>query len=439
VEGGKLLAFRFAKNAPYEGDEELPVTRNAHRNSGPAQGAASDFSDLDLDLASTLDDAVLDRPSEEGAETDLRALFRGAVKASLELVLEEVVKEIVGAKKWERTKQRVDSRNGTYMRGLLTSLGHVDVVMPRTRKSGAPVDVIGAYKRRSEEVDEAVVSAYVKGVSTRGMSAVVESLTGETLGSSSVSRVAKQLEEKVEALRNRRLEGSYPYLFLDATYFKGRWARKVESLPALIAYGVNEEGKRELLAVEIGTEESELSWGRLLGGLVSRGLDGVLLVISDAHEGIWAAVRKHLPEVPHQRCTVHLMRNVGSYVPRRDGLRERVLGQVSAIFKCESLAKAEEKLAAFQKRWAKELPEAVKCLVKGFKAASEFFAFPQAHHQRIRSTNNLERLNREIKRRIRAIDSFPDRASALRLITAIAVDACTVWGARRYLDMSLEQ
>ena len=389
-------------------------------------------------LAEHLEAALHERITEEEVQTDLGELFRGAVKLTLEFMLEQVLRETVGAAKWSKAKTRVDSYNGSYLRGLLTSMGHIQVRMPRARKGGAPVDVIGAYQRRAAQVDDAITEAYVRGVSTRGMGDVVEALTGGSLGKSSVSRVTARLEEEVEKLRTRSLEGSrYPYLYLDATYHKVRWARKVESVPALIAYGVNHEGKRELLAIEIGTEESGTSWGNLLRGLLRRGLDGVLLVISDDHEGIKLAVKDHLPEVPHQRCVVHLMRNVGSYVPHRKGLRERVLGQVSAIFQSEDLDQAKKLLTKFKERWTKELPEAVKCLEDGFAAASRFLAFPREHHARIRSSNNLERLNREIKRRIRAVDSFPDRASALRLVTAVAVNAAGAWGRRRYLDMSL--
>ncbi|MFH1464004.1 MAG: IS256 family transposase [Pseudomonadota bacterium] len=378
---------------------------------------------------------MFERASEEEIHADLGEVFRAAAKAGLELVLEEVLRETVGAAKWAKAKSRSDSYNGSYLRGLLTSMGHIEVKMPRARKAGAPVHVIGAYKRRLAEVDEAIVGAYVKGVSTRGMGSVVEALAGEGLSSSAVSRVTARLEERVEELRTRKLEGKYPYLFLDATYLKARWARSVESFPALIAYGVNEKGKRELLAVEIGTGESEETWVDLLDGLIKRGLKGVLLVISDAHEGIWAAVRKRLPEVPHQRCVVHLLRNVGSKVPHR--LRKRVLGEVSAIFKSKDLDEAKERLAKFKARWSKELPEAASCLTEGFPAASQFFAFPTEHHVRIRTNNGLERLNREIKRRIKAIDSFPDRVSALRLVVVVAANAAQAWGRRRYLDMSL--
>jgi len=406
-------------------------------NNEGIQGVVSDLEGQvrDAVIEGCVRDAVFERVPDEEIQTDLGAVFRAAAKAGLELVLEEVLREVVGVSKWAKAKTRNDSYNGSYLRGLLTSMGHIEIKMPRARKAGAPVGVIGAYKRRSAEVDEAIVSAYVKGVSTRGVGSVVEALAGNSLSSSAVSRVTTRLEEKVEELRTRKLEGKYPYLFLDATYLKARWARSVESVPVLIAYGVNEAGKRELLAVEVGTEESGIVWGRLLGGLIKRGLQGVMLVISDDHEGIKAAAREHLPEVPHQRCVFHLNRNVGSHVTRR--LRKRVQGEVSAIFKSKDLDQAKSRLAKFKDRWTKELPEAVKCLKEGFPAASRFFAFPAEHYPRIRTNNGLERLNREIKRRTKAIDSFPDRESAVRLVVAVAANAAQAWERRRYVDTSL--
>jgi len=401
------------------------------------EGAAQDVPEaFDVDLAPDQADAdPLVGLTEQVKHVDLGTLFRGAVKAALELVLEEELREIVGAGRYARSATRVDSRNGSFMRGLLTSLGHIEVAVPRSRSSGSPVDVIGRYARRLDEVNDAIVSAYVNGVSTRGMGKVTEALMGANVGRSTVSRVTQRLEKKVEDLRNGKIESRFAYLFLDATFVPARWARAVESVSALVAYGVDEDGKRQLLAVEMGVAEDEDSWSKLLAGLVERGLDGVRLIISDAHKGLWAAARRHFPEVAHQRCVVHLMRNVGSNVPHR--LRKRVLGQVSSIFAAKNPADAKKRLEKFVECWSKDLPEAVECLKTGFKAAAEFFAFPKAHWARIRSNNGLERLNREIKRRTKKVGAFPDRASALRLITAVAVDVTETWSKRRYLDMSL--
>ena len=398
-----------------------------------ADDSAQEGAEVDLSFEAPTD--TFAGLKEDEKRFDLRELFQGVVKTALELVLEEELKNIIGAGRYARTASRVDSRNGSFMRGLLTSLGHIEVDMPRSRNSGSPVDVIGRYERRLDEVDDTIVAAYVNGVSTRGMSKVTEALMGAEVGRSTVSRVTRSLEERIEGLRNRKIESKFPYLYLDATFTPARWARAVESISALVAYGVDEAGKRQLLAVEVGVAENEDSWSKLLAGLVERGLDGVKLVISDAHAGLWKAVRRYLPEVPHQRCVVHLMRNVGSHV--KQALRGRVLGQVSSIFKAKGLDDAKKRLAKFEACWAKLLPEAVTCLKDGFAAASQFYSLPKAHWARIRSSNPLERLNRELKRRLRKIGAFPDRASALRLITAVALDVTEVWSKRQYLDMSL--
>ena len=211
-----------------------------------------------------------------------------------------------------------------------------------------------------------------------------------------------------------------------------RWARKVENVSALVAYAVGPEGHRRLLAVTLGAEESQQSWSELLEQLQDRGLGGVELVIADEHAGLAAAVRRFLPEARRQRCTVHLQRNVGARVPHR--LRKRVAREVSVIFQTSGLAEAKKLLGEFGARWKKELPEAVEVLERGFGAATQFYAFPEAHWPRLRTTNSLERLHGEIKRRIKAAGAFPDRASALRLITAVALRTTHVWGDRRYLD-----
>jgi len=381
------------------------------------------------------EDVEVMRSTQDELRDDLNALFRGAIRLTLEMVLEEELKAMVGARRFERVGSRTGHRNGTYLRRLLTSLGQIEVAVPRSREQGSPADVIGRYQRRSPEIDEMMVEAYVSGVSQRKMGDVTEALMGERVGRSTVSRVAKRLDEAVEELRKTPIEGAHPYLYLDATFLDARWARKVENVSALLAYAVGPDGHRRLLAVTLGTEESEASWSELLAQLVDRGLCGVELVIADEHAGLAAAVRKFLPEARRQRCTVHLQRNVGAKVPHR--LRKRVAREVSAIFRAPGLAESKKRLAKFRARWTKELPEAVAVLERGFPAATQFYAFPEAHWPRLRTTNGLERLHGEIKRRINAVGAFPDRASALRLVTAVALRTTQVWGNRRYLDLSL--
>lgn len=375
------------------------------------------------------------RPTQSVIRGDLLGLFRGAIAVVLEVLLEQEVREMVGARRYERMGSRKDHLNGTYMRRLLTSMGLVELDVPRTRTQGSPLETIGRYNRRTSEIDEMVTSAYVQGVSTRDMTRVTEALMGEGVGRSTVSRVTQRLSEKVEDLRNRPITEGFPYLFLDATFINARWARVVEDVSVLVAYGVDEHGKRRLLAVTLGSEESEASWTGLLEGLLERGLSGLKLVVSDAHAGLIKAVRSHFPEVPHQRCTVHLTRNVLAKSPHR--LRGRVAGELSKIFQAATRQSAQKALEDFAAGLGAQIPEALSCLRDGFVAATRFYDFPRAHWPRIRSNNGLERLNAEIKRRVRAVGAFPDRDSALRLITAVALEVTAVWGQRRYLDMTL--
>ncbi len=375
------------------------------------------------------------KPTQDELRGDLRTLFQGAIRLTLEMVLEEELKAMVGARRFERVGSRKDYRNGTYLRRLLTSMGQLDVTVPRSREQGSPTEVIGSYQRRSPEIDEMVVEAYVSGVSQRKMADVTEALLGERVGRSTVSRAAKRLDDAVEQLRRTPIEGPHPYLYLDATFLDARWAKKVENVSALVAYAVGPDGHRRLLGVTLGAEESEQSWSELLAQLVDRGLSGLQLVIADEHAGLAAAVRKFLPEARRQRCTVHLQRNALAKVPRR--LRNRVAREVALIFQAPGPTEAKRLLSEFGARWRKELPEAVEVLERGFPAATQFYAFPKAHWTRLRTTNGLERLHGEIKRRIKATGAFPDRAGALRLVTAVAIKVTTLWGDRRYLDLSL--
>jgi len=371
--------------------------------------------------------------TQEELAADLRGHFRMAIRTTLMALLEEELAELIGADRYERLAGRKGHRNGSYSRRLVTSVGEVEVDVPRSRQNGSAGGVIGRYKRRITDVDAAVTEAYVNGVSTRKMAAVTKALMGEKISRSSVSRVTKRLDAEVEALRAAQIEGPFPYL--DATFLDARWARKVENVSALVAYGVSMDGHRTLLGVTIGAEESEDSWADLLTQLLNRGLSGVQLVIADAHRGIAAAVRRLLPEVKQQRCVVHLERNVLTKAPQR--LRGRLAKEFSKVLAAPSRSEARKRLEALKAGLGKQVPEAIECFEAGFEAATVFYDFPEIHWRRIRSTNGLERLHGEIKRRIRAVGSFPDRASALRLIISVALRVTSIWTDRRYLDMSV--
>ena len=342
--------------------------------------------------------------TQDELRQDLKSLFQGAIRLTLEMVLEEELKAMVGARRFERVGSRKGHRNGTYLRRLLTSLGQIDVTVPRSREGGSPADVMGRYQRRSEEVDAMMVEAYVSGVSQRKMGDVTEALMGERVGRSTVSRVAKRLDEGVQTLRSAPIEGAHPYLYLDATFLDARWARKVENVSALVAYAVGPDGHRRLLGITLGPEESENSWSELLEQLLERGLSGVQLVIADEHAGLAAAVRRFLPEVRRQRCTVHLQRNVLAKVPHR--LRKRVAREVAAVFRAPGLAESKKRLAEITARWHKELPEAVNVLERGFTAATQFYAFPRAplgptaHHEQPRAPAHRDQASDPERRRL---------------------------------------
>ena len=404
---GKLLG-KFNPNwSPFrEGAEEFPV---------------ADVSDFDA-------------LSQEDVRGDLRQVFLGAIRMTLETLLEEEVRGMVGASRWSRIGGRKDHRNGSYLRGLITSMGYLDVEVPRTRGSGSAADVLGRYQRRMPEVDEAIVAAYVNGVSTRKMGKVTGALAGEEVGKSTVSRITRRLEEQVEELRRAPIAEPITYLYLDGTFLDVRWARKVENVAALVAYGIGPDGKRRLLGITIGAQESEESWTELLRQLTERGLTGVKLVIADAHGGLAAAVRHHLPEAKLQRCVVHLQRNALAQTPWR--LRGRLGREITNIFAAPTVGDAKKRLEALRVGLGRELPEALATLDGGFAAATHFYFFPKAHWRRIKTTNGLERLHAEIKRRTKSVGAFPDRSSALRLITAVAIAVTAIWGRRFYLDMS---
>jgi putative transposase len=374
-------------------------------------------------------------PTQADFEFDLTARCRDAVRATIQVVLDEELERLVGAGRYEHSDQRVDVRNGGYRRRVVTTSGEVELRVGRTRNGGSATAPLGRYARRRPEIDDAITQAYVGGVSTRDMAGVTEALLDKRVERSTVSRVTRRLDDQVEALRRSPITEPMAYLYLDATFVDARWARTVENVSALVAYGIGTDGHRHLLGVHIGVQESEASWSELLAELVARGLSGVRLVIRDEHAGLMAAVRKVLPEARQQRCTVHLMRNVFSHVPRRH--QKRLARELVAVLHADSFDTAKLRLQSFRARFAKQFPEAVACLERGFADATTYFAFPEEHWMRIRSTNGLERLHGEVKRRTRAIGAFPDRASALRLITAVALQVTSIWRDRIYLDMSL--
>ena len=372
---------------------------------------------------------------EHDVKLDVEARVREGVKAVLEEVLQEEMSEHLDAGYRELTPTRRGERNGRYTRNLVTPAGKIErLEVPREREGEFATEVFERYKRMTGDVEEAVLEMYLSGISVRKIAGVTEALSRVKVGKDAVSRIVGRLEEEQRAWRERSFEEKeYPYLYLDATYLKVRWGASVTSMALLACVGVDEEGFREVLAVEVAGSEKGAAYASLLRGLLNRGLSGVKLVVSDDHEGIKAAVFDELPGVKWQRCVVHFERNVLAHVPASS--TAEVAEDIKAIFKVRrektALALAEEFIELYGKRFTK----AVSVFEAGIGDALSYLSFPGIHHARIRTTNMLERLFREVKRRTRVVGVFPSETSASTLATAIALRSSEEWALKRYLTM----
>jgi len=372
---------------------------------------------------------------EQAVKRDVQTRVREGVKAVLEEVLQEEMTEHLEAGYRELTPTRRGQRNGHYTRNLVTPAGRIErLEVPRDREGEFVTEVFERYKRMTGDMEEAVLEMYLSGISVRKIAGVTDSLSRVKIGKDAVSRIASRLEGQQKEWRGRPLEEKeYPYLYLDATYLKLRWGASVTSMALLACVGVDEGGFREVLTVEVaGTEKGE-AYASLLRGLIDRGLKGVRLVVSDDHEGIKTAVASELPGVKWQRCVVHFERNVLSHVPASS--MAEVTQDLKTIFKVRrkqtALALAEE----FVELYGKRFPKAVSVFEAGIGDALTHLSFPGSHHARIRTTNMLERLFKEIKRRTRVVGLFPNETSASTLATEIMLRSSEEWALKRYLTM----
>jgi putative transposase len=367
-------------------------------------------------------------------ELDVEARVRQGVKAVLEEVLQEEMTQHLEAGYRELTPTRRGERNGHYQRNLVTPAGKIEhLEVPRDREGEFVTELFERYKRMTGDVEEAVLEMYLSGISVRKIAGVTEALSRVKVGKDAVSRIARRLEEQQRAWRERPLEKAYPYLYLDATYLKVRWGASVTTMALLACVGVDEEGFREVLAVEVAGTEKGVAYASLLRGLLDRGLEGVRLVISDDHEGIKSAVAGELPGVEWQRCVVHFERNVLSSVPA--GAMGEVAEDLKAIFKVRRQRTAQALAEEFVELYGKRFPKAVSIFEAGIEDALTYLTYPGSHHARLRTTNMLERLFREIKRRTRVVGVFPNETSASTLATEIALRSSEEWALRRYLTM----
>ena len=372
---------------------------------------------------------------EHDVKLDVEARVRQGVKAILEEVLEEEMAEHLQAGYRELTPTRRGERNGYYTRNLLTPAGKIErLEIPRDREGEFVTEIFERYKRMTGDVEEAILEMYLSGISVRKIAGVTEALSKVRIGKDTVSRIASRLQEQYKEWQERSLEEKdYPYLYLDATYLKVRWGARVTSMALLVCVGVDEEGFREVLAVEVAGTEKGAAYASLLRGLIDRGLSGVRLVVSDDHEGIKAAVAGELPGAEWQRCTVHFERNVLSHVPPNS--MAEVAQDLKAIFKVRREKTAEALAEEFVEIYEESYPKAVSVFEAGIEDALTYLRYPGSHHARIRTTNMLERLFKEVKRRTRVVGVFPSETSANTLATEIALRSSEEWALRRYLTI----
>jgi putative transposase len=338
----------------------------------------------------------------------------------------------VGAAPHERSETRRDVRNGSRTRGLNTRAGSLDLEIPRARNSNFRPTVLEHFRRSERALVSVIQEAFIGGISTRKMEDVLLLMGVDRLGKSQVSALCTELDTKAEEFRHRALPQPYPYLWLDALYEKVRIDGAVVSNAVVIAYGVSAAGFREVIAIDVVDTESKESWTTFLRDLRKRGLSGTKLVVSDAHEGLKAAIATVFQGASWQRCKVHFFRNILAHVPQARKLE--VAAGLRTVFAQVSLEAAQRAAGEFRALFGKTLTKALAIFDAGLADTLAFLHFPLDHHRKIASTNPIEHLNREIRRRTRSIGIFPSRESALRLVTMILIEQSEDWMVeRRYM------
>ena len=378
----------------------------------------------------TVSDELMQLIAEQGLDA-MPELIRIIVNAAMQAERQQYLR----AAPYERTSERRGYANGYKPKTVTTRVGEVEFAIPQVRDSSFYPSALERGLRSERALTLALAEMYVQGVSTRKVAAITEQLCGVQLDSMQVSRAAQQLDEQLERWRTRRL-GTIRYLYLDARYEKVRIDGQVRDAAVLLAMGVGEDGKRALVGVSVAVSEQEVHWRQFLQALVERGLRGIELIISDAHTGLQAARKAVFGGVPWQRCQFHLQQNAQAFVPRQE-MKGEVAAAIRAIFTASSRAAADALLTQTVQHYAKSASKLATWLETSIPEGLSVFAFPPSHQLRLRTTNGLERLNQEIRRRTRVVGVFPNEASCLRLVTALAMETSDEWATGKvYLSMT---
>ncbi len=353
----------------------------------------------------------------------------------LNQILEQEMTEHLGAERYERTDERRAYRNGYRSRRLTTRVGTMVLHVPQTRDGSFSTELFGRYQRSEQALVLALMEMVLQGVSTRKVKKITEELCGTSFSKSTVSRLCEGLDVRVTAWNERPLEaGAYPFVIVDALVLKVRRQQAVRSTSALIALGVNKAGYREVLGLMLGDSESEASWSVFFRSLKQRGLSGVDLIVSDDHLGLVKAAERYVQGAMWQRCQTHLMRNVIGASPKAE--RAAIIEQVRRLFRSETKQEARGVFQEMAQAFEGKADAALAVLEGGLEAATQVLVLPEVYRRRLRTTNMLERLNEEIRRRERVIRIFPNDASAVRLVGALLAEQHETWlSGRRYFDM----
>jgi len=360
--------------------------------------------------------------------------LREIVRAVLQEILEAEMTDALGAAKSERTAGRLGYRAGYYGRTLITRVGKLELRVPQDRDGRFSTELFERYQRSEQALVASLAEMYVQGVSTRKVKAITEELCGHAFSASAISAINQRLDQSLAAFAQRRLEEPFAYLILDARYEKVREAGIVRSQAVLVAVGIDWDGRRQILAVELANRESRSSWQDFLLGLRERGLHGLEFVVADDHAGLRAAIREVIPEAAFQRCYVHFLRNALDHLPRKAD--DDCLQELRWIYDRRALVEARADLAAWLKKWSPRYEKLTGWVEENIEETFTYYRLPRQHHKHMKSTNMLERLNEEIKRRTHVVRIFPNAASCLRLVRALAVETHENWlEANRYLNM----
>ena len=347
--------------------------------------------------------------------------FKKLLQDSLDSVLKAESAEQIGADPYERTEERTDSRNGFRDRDLTTRIGTIKLHVPRHRNEPFKTMIFENYSRSESALIAGMAEMVVNGVSTRRVSRVMETLCGKTYSKSTVSELCKDLEKDVDEFRNRPLNDIYPFLCVDATYFKVREHGRIISRAFMIAYGVNSQGLREVLGFDIYANETKDTWKDFFTSLRKRGLHGVLMITSDAHEGIRNGISEVFPEVSWQRCQFHFSKDIAEKAPKKyqAGLRS----ELSDMFNSKTVEDARIKRDSIIEEYKDIAEKAMICLDVGFEDSMTAMVLPYGIRKYFRTSNHIERLNRELKRRSKVIGVFPNEKSLLRLIGSVLLES----------------